>query len=199
MSENEKRMAGDYEIINSVRIGSEEIVLGVNDKIQEGGKYYCGYCETNELLDLYVDGASSDSYPAIVKLFSQRINDSAVKIIEEIEKENAIVGDDKTLTVTDCTPVGYDESILNKVIVVNAEYLRPEYQRAPYQLLYVTGGNGANANARGTKVFTTNLLNGKGNVFRRHEVLGIVDVDKLPKWAKDGYEKYVKNKDRGER
>ena len=107
MSENEKRMAGDYEIINSVRIGSEEIVLGVNDKIQEGGKYYCGYCETNELLDLYVDGASSDSYPAIVKLFSQRINDSAVKIIEEIEKENAIVGDD--IRIAECGDNGSGE------------------------------------------------------------------------------------------
>ena len=105
----------------------------------------------------------------------------------------------RELTKEDCNPITYEDSIVNKVVVIDSKILRPEYQRSSHQLVYVTGGNGANSNARGRKVFTKSLLNGQDNVFYRQDILGIVDVDKLPKWAKDGYENIVKPKDRGER
>ena len=199
MSETEKRMAGDYEIVNSVHIGTKEVVLGINKDPNCTAKYYCGYCDTNEILELYVDGAVSDSYPTIVQLFGERIANEAKSIMKQIELEKEIVGDDKELTKADCNPITYEDSIVNKVVVIDSKILRPEYQRSSHQLVYVTGGNGANANARGRKVFTKSLLNGQDNVFYRQDILGIVDVDMLPKWAKDGYENIIKPKDRGER
>lgn len=198
MSETEKRMAGDYEIINSVHIGEKEVVLGVNKKLNDG-KYYCGYCDSNELLDLYVDGVSSNNYPKIVELFAVRVGDAARDIIRVMEKEKEFVGDDRELTTNDCEPISYEDNLNKKIIVIKGDVLRPEYQRASHQLLYVTGGNGAYPNARGRKIFATSLLDGKDSVFYRQDVLGIVDKDKLPKWAKDGYENIIKPKDRGER
>ncbi len=198
MNENGKRMAGVYEIIDSVRIGNSEVVLGVNEEL-ESGKYYCGYCDSNELLDLYINGATCDSYPAIVDLYGQRIKEEAEKVIESIKKDKEIVGDDRELKLQDCTPFSYEDNVVNKVVVIKGEILRPEFRRASHQLLYVTGGNGAYANARGRKVFTKSLVDGQSNVFYRQDILGIVDVEKLPKWAKTGYDKIIKEKDRGER
>ena len=199
MSETEKRMAGDYEIVNSIHIGNKEVVLGIHKDHNCDGRYYCGYCDTNEILELYVDGAVSNNYPAIVKLFGERIVDEAKEVIKQIELEKEIVGDDKELTKSDCTPITYEDNIVDKVVVIDGNILRPEYQRASHQLAYVTGGNGAYANARGRKVFTKSLLNGQENTFYRQDIMGIVDVEKLPKWAKDGYENIIKPKDRGER
>ena len=200
MSENVKRMAGTYEIINSVHIGSKEIVLGVDKNNTENGKYYCGNCECCEILELFTDGVTSDSYPAIVQVFAERLSAEAKEIMNVINEERKIVGEDRQLSISDCTvPVSSEDNILNKVVVIDGDIMRPEYQRASHQLVYVTGGNGAYANARGRKVFTKSLLNGQENTFYRHDILGIVDVEKLPKWAKEGYEKFVNIKERGER
>lgn len=198
MSESEKRMAGSYEIINSVHIGNKEVVLGVNKNAQSG-KYYCGYCETCEILELFTNGATSDSYPAIVNLFAERISEAAKDIMKVIEKEKEIVGDDKELTIKDCIALSYEDNLLNKVVVIKGDAMRPEYQRASHQLLLVTGGNGAHPNARGRKIFTKRLLDGQDNAFYRQDVLGVADVEKLPEWAKDGYNKAIKSRERGER
>ena len=200
MSENVKRMAGTYEIINSVHIGSKEIVLGVDKNNTENGKYYCGNCESCEILELFTDGVTSDSYPAIVQVFAERLSAEAKEIMHVINEERKIVGEDRQLNINDCSfPVSSEDNILNKVVIIDGNIMRPEYQRASHQLAYVTGGNGAYANARGRKVFTKSLLNGQENTFYRQDVLGIVDVDKLPKWAKEGYDKIMMPKDRGER
>ena len=200
MSENEKRMAGTYEIINSVHIGSKEIVIGVDKNNTENGKYYCGNCECCEILELFTDGVTSDSYPAIVQVFAERLSAEAKEIMTVINEERKIVGEDRQLSINDCTaPVSSEDNILNKVVIIDGDIMRPEYQRASHQLVFVTGGNGAYANARGRKVFTKSLLNGQDSTFYRQDILGIVDVEKLPKWAKEGYENIIKPKDRGER
>ena len=122
------------------------------------------------------------------------------KLKKAIEQERRIVGDDCRLSAEACTyTITSEENILNKVVIVDPKILRPEYQRSSHQLVYVTGGNGAYANARGRKVFTKNLLNGQDNTFYRQDILGVVDMEKLPNWAKDGYVRYVANRDRGER
>lgn len=46
---DEKRMAGDYEIIQSIHVGEREIVLGENPKDKDGQYYLVAYCDTNEL------------------------------------------------------------------------------------------------------------------------------------------------------
>ena len=39
----EKRMAGDYEIIQAVQIGDREVVLGENPQDETGMKYMCAF------------------------------------------------------------------------------------------------------------------------------------------------------------
>ena len=45
----EKRMAGDYEIIQAVQIGDREVVLGENPQDETGMKYMCAFCRQNAL------------------------------------------------------------------------------------------------------------------------------------------------------
>ena len=45
----EKRMAGDYEIIQAVQIGDREVVLGENPQDETGMKYMCAFCRQNEI------------------------------------------------------------------------------------------------------------------------------------------------------
>ena len=51
MSTNEEqRMAGDYEIIHALRIGDREIVLGENPSGAGDERYMCAFCEANTVL-----------------------------------------------------------------------------------------------------------------------------------------------------
>ena len=49
----EKRMAGDYEIIQAVHIGDREVVLGENPQDETGMKYMCACCRPNALFAEY--------------------------------------------------------------------------------------------------------------------------------------------------
>ena len=44
----EKRMAGDYEIIQAVHIGDREVVLGENPQDETGMKYMCCLLYTSQ-------------------------------------------------------------------------------------------------------------------------------------------------------
>ena len=46
----EKRMAGDYEVIQAVHIGDREVVLGENPQDETGMKYMCAFCRQNALV-----------------------------------------------------------------------------------------------------------------------------------------------------
>ena len=46
----DKRMAGDYEIIQSFHIGDQEVVLGENVSAPPEERYMCAYCQQNEML-----------------------------------------------------------------------------------------------------------------------------------------------------
>lgn len=56
----EKRMAGDYEIIQAVHIGDREVVLGENPQDETGMKYMCAFCRQNALFAEYSEVMASD-------------------------------------------------------------------------------------------------------------------------------------------
>lgn len=82
------------------------------------------------------------------------------------------------------SPVNIYDDLTGKVVVEKIDNLRREYQNAENQLFYVTGGNGAKPNARGTKVFGYSFANKKHCYIRRYDVEGVVDKATLPEWAK---------------
>jgi hypothetical protein len=54
-----------------------------------------------------------------------------------------------------------------------------------HQLVLCTGGFGASPNARGRAVHIKELLSDKHLRYDRHQIAGIADTTKIPKWALD--------------
>lgn len=87
----------------------------------------------------------------------------------------------KIHTADDCCEIGYDCSLLSKVIVLRRSAL-PEYY--PNQLFFCSGGNGANPNPIGRSVFLTSLSDGEQHRFSRSDVVGVLKPALLPDSAK---------------
>ena len=187
--DQEKRMAGDYTIIASLRVGDREVIIGEDKNAAKGEKFMCGMGQRTDLFVLYEDCMVSDDYLEIAELFGKRINGQVEKTRDEFSQLSQPGIDDTPLTKADCEPVSYADSILDKVIVIKAEVLRPEYQRATRQLKLCRGGFGAYGNSRGSACYCTDLMTGKESRFERRDVLGTISPDKLPQWAKDGLAK----------
>ena len=58
----EKRMAGDYEVIQAVQIGDREVVLGEKPQDETGMKYMCAFCRKNALFAEYSEVMASDDF-----------------------------------------------------------------------------------------------------------------------------------------
>ena len=190
--EEEKRMAGDYEIIHSVYIGDREIVVGEDLSNTEGNKFVCAYCRPDLIYAVYNEVMGSDDYAEIIQLFGERVAEQAAKTREMFNDLRLEGQDVSPLTIKDCTPISGDDDLHDKVIVIKPEKLRREYQRANYQLKLCTGGFGASPNSRGNACFCVDLFFGKSSRFERYEVMGTLKEEQLPKWAKDGLEAYRK-------
>jgi len=190
--EEEKRMAENYEIIHSVYIGDREIVVGEDLSNTEGSKFMCAYCRPEFIFAVYDNIMGSDDYAEIIQLFGERVAEQAAKTREVLNDLRLEGQDVSPLTIKDCTPISGDDDLHDKVIVINPEKLRREYQRANYQIKLCTGGFGASANSRGNACFCVDLFSGKSSRFERYEVMGTLKEEQLPKWAKDGLEAHRK-------
>lgn len=104
----EKRMAGDYEIIQAVQIGDREVVLGENPQDETGMKYMCAFCRQNALFAEYSEVMASDDFPEIVELFGQRVAEQAQKTHIELNKPRIQGIDDRPITAEGCIPISYD-------------------------------------------------------------------------------------------
>ena len=187
MSE-EKRMIGDYSVLNTMCVGHREIVICEDPKATANERYLCCYVENNSIFERYTDGMVSDDYAEIAKLFGERITAAAVEILKECEREAEQVGDNPELVQSDCEPVSWEDSIENKVVVIKGDILRPEFRRATRQLMLCSGGFGAQANARGRTCFCISLFDGRQTSYYRSDILGVIAPEKLPQWAQTGLE-----------
>ena len=195
----EKCMAGDYEIIHSVYIGDREIVVGEDLANTYGNKFMCAYCHLALIYAVYDEVMGSDDYAEIIQLFGERVAEQAVKTREMLNDLRLDGQDVSPLTVKDCTPITSEDDLHNKVIVIKPEKLRREYQKANYQLKLCTGGFGASPKSRGNACFCVDLFSGEKSRFERYEVMGTLKEEQLPKWAKDGLEAYQQRKQRDQR
>lgn len=82
--DNEKRMAGDYEVIQSVHIGDREIVVGENPKAENGMPYMVAFYESNAVIGRYYGVVGSDDYPEIIEIYGRRIMEQAQKTRTEL-------------------------------------------------------------------------------------------------------------------
>ena len=175
----EKRMAQNYEIIQAVRIGGREVVLGRDESSDE--PYLCAFYSENSLFYEYSD-CMVGSYAEILKLFGERIQAQAEAVMEEQKRVSVPL---EPLTETDCYPNDYSQSIDGKVVAIKQTSLAPEYRTAIHQLVLVDGGSGSRANARGNACFCINLYSGEHTRWERYDIQGEVRPERLPEWAKE--------------
>ena len=183
---DEKRMVGDYTVINSMYIGHREIILGENPKAASGERYVCCYAERVMFYEQYLEAQVSDDFAEIVKLYGERVTQAADEIMKETEKVASEIGMNDEITAKDCKPISSDDAIEDKVIVIRGNVLRPEFRHASHQLMLCTGGFGAQKNARGRTCYCISLYSGKQTSFYRGDVLGVMDKRALPECAKIG-------------
>ena len=183
---DEKRMVGDYTVINSMYIGHREIILGENPKAASGERYVCCYAERVLFYEQYLEAQVSDDFAEIVKLYGERVTQAADEIMKETEKVTSEIGMNDEITAKDCKLISHDDAIEDKVIVIRGNVLRPEFRHASHQLMLCTGGFGAQKNARGRTCYCISLYSGKQTSFYRGDVLGVMDKRALPEWAKIG-------------
>lgn len=182
--QTEKRMAGDYEIIQALHIGDREIVIGENTTAAEGEKYLCAFCTANDLFTRYDECIVSDDYPEIVQLFGERVAQQAEKTRQELFRPRFQGIPNSPITVKDCAPLTSEDNLEGKIVVIKQEVLRREYRMATHQLKLCRGGSGAYPNSRGSACFCTDLYSGKEARFERWDILGTLEPEQLPKWAK---------------
>ena len=136
-ADQEKRTAENYEITQAVRIGGKEVVFGMDETNAE--PYFCAFYTANELFYEYSDCMVGDNFAEMMKLFGERIQQQAGKVLAEQEQASVPLA---PLTPGDCFPNSYSECIEGKIVAVKTSALAPEYRTANHQLVYVTGGNG---------------------------------------------------------
>ena len=171
-----KRIITDYEIIQSFYVGEKEVVVGENKNAEY--RYICGYYESNEIFERINDCRASNDYLDIMTLFCDRAKEQ-VELCKQTQKTEIGI-----ITPDMYSPINIYDDLTGKVVVEKIDNLRREYQNAENQLFYVTGGNGAKPNARGTKVYGYSFASKKHCYIRRYDVKGVVDKATLPEWAK---------------
>ena len=139
MSE-EKRKLGDYEIIQSIYIGDKEVVFGVDKKDQYPFMVCC--CDYHNPLSAAwpTEGVASDDYLEAMQIFVDRVQSQIDRTKEELAK---FPFDKTVFTKEHCIPDDGMRNIVGKVVIINSEPKRYEYQHPAYQLVLADGGNGA--------------------------------------------------------
>lgn len=188
---NEKRMAGDYEIIQAVTVGDAEVVLGYDPNEVQGYYYMTALCERNAILTRFDQVLASDSYPEILGIFGKRIAEQSKLLEAQLQQENIDEPDNRPIdknrcsNMDGCRMVSHEDDLNGKVVIIRPDVLKYEYQRATRQLMLCTGGFGASPHSRGSACYCTNLYSGDSGRFERRDVLAILNPEQVPKWGRD--------------
>ncbi len=183
--QKEIRKISDYTILQSFKIGSKEIALGENRYAPYGARYLVADIVIKGILETYEKSYVSENYAELVEEFAKRIGEEA----RIVAKEYAEIGFNTTpLTERDCKKITWNQGVINKVVVLKDDIFRPEHANITNQLHLCVGGFGAEANSRGSACFCINLYTGKEVRYERQDILGIIDKEILPEWAKKGLE-----------
>lgn len=182
LNSEEKRMAGNYVIIHSIEIGLKEIIIGEDQNASPDERFVVANYENNGIFERYIDALVSGNFAEIVRIFAERIKNEAERVVEELSK---IKVDITPINADGCIPIKVDDSIKDKIVVIRADVFKPEYRIATRQLQLCTGGFGSSPNSRGSACFCTNLYSGKESRFERSDILGVIEKEQLPEWAKN--------------
>jgi len=179
-SVTEKRQIEGYTEKVNLQIAGKYVVLAENQE-KDMPWLVCNIRTDNPLgFEERYDGIVTDDYIEAVREFTKRVDTLA----ETLETERRTSGlPAQKLTAAECIKGSRDADFENKLIIVKADILAPEYRRAEHQLVLCTGGFGSHPNARGNAVFVEELYSGAKMRYERYQVEGLADLSKLPEWA----------------
>ena len=157
---------------------------------EQAGVLFCVSGQQSEIAALYNEVIVSDDYCEAVKLFASRLSKQAEETRAEVFSPKFQGIDMTPLSSTDCTPISHDDDLHGKIVVIRPDVLRREYQLATRQLKLCIGGFGASPHSRGSACFCVDLYSGDSSRFERRDILGTLEPEQLPQWAKLGLEQY---------
>ncbi len=177
---DETRTIDGYAVLHAIRIGGAEQIVA-----EKGSHYrlYRGERVSTLGIEEYTTVFENLDYLKTMREFTRRIN----VVLDGLELSRVYRGSplvDYPLTVEDCVPNGMDADLRGKVVAVRAEILSPEYRACSHQLMLATCGFGCSPNARGRSVFAKNLYSSEEHRWSRSDILGVVEENTLPDWAK---------------
>ena len=178
---DEKRTIDGYAVLHAIRIDGAEQIVAEKDSHY---RLYRGERVSILGIEEYTTVFENSDYLKAMREFTRRINGALDNLgLDRVYRGSPLV--DYPLSAEDCVPGGMDADLRGKVVAVRAEILSPEYRACSHQLMLATGGFGCSPNARGQSVFATNLYSGEENRWSRSDILGVVEENTLPDWAKE--------------
>lgn len=127
-------MAGDYEILQSVRLGGRMMLLGYNPRDKEMPYMTC-YQQYNLLGEkIFPQAVAGDNYVEILQIFLNRLQDQQKAVAEFREKRAVPI---EVLGAEHCRERGEKESLEGKLVILRPTSLAAEYRTADCQLGYV--------------------------------------------------------------
>ena len=127
-----------------------------------------------------------DGFPGDGELVRQETAEQAQETHQELHQPPLPGIDDHPITAEGCLPISHEDDLHGKIVVIKPEVLRREYRRATRQLKLCMGGFGASPHSRGSACYCVDLYTGKESRYERMDVLGTIQPEDLPGWAKHG-------------
>lgn len=179
--EQEKRMAGEYEVYQALPIGRVEVILGIDTTNTEKPYQVC-YCDKNNLfgIDQYYGAEGYADYLGAMQEFTKLMQWE----IEKLQTERAAIAEPMPSIQSDhCIPIKSEDDLFGRIVVVRQERLRPAFRTADHQLIWATGGFGASGNSRGRAVYAETLYAGDESRYNREDLMGFLKSEYTPAWA----------------
>jgi hypothetical protein len=182
----EQRIIDGYRLMHTVGIGGAEESVAESTDGGGANSYRIYSCSRNNPLGIeeYRVMYESGDYLQAMREFTRRIN----VCLDSLDLDRVYRGtpqEDFALYAKDCVPGGMDESIEGRIVAIKTSALAPEYRARSHQLVIATGGFGCSPNARGRAVYCKELYSGDEFRRNRQDILGVVEEETLPAWARE--------------
>ena len=135
---NEKRMAGCWEILHALHIGDKEVVVGENLTAPNEARYMCAYCTANDIMRGYNECMASDDYLEIMELYTERITGQIEAVKAEIAERQL---PDMTISADQCHKNDFSKSIVGKIVAIRADALSASTQAQTISLCWSTAAS----------------------------------------------------------
>ena len=124
-------MVGDYEILQSIRLGGSMMLLGYNPRDKETPYMTC-YQQYNLLGEkIFPQAVAGDNYVEILQIFLDRLQEQQKAVAEFREKRGVPI---EVLGAEHCRERGEKESLEGKLVILRPTSLAAEYRTADCQL-----------------------------------------------------------------